>query len=937
MSSADLQSELERLSTLDPPERSVRDEVAFTEADLLAVIDELHGSVMADLDRALAHTDAMIWLADRAGLVTPRIRARCTLAHALSYANRFDEAIARLDEAEALANRHAAELDLARIRVARVQPLARLGQLDEALECCDRASDTFDRCGEPGLAVKAVTNGAILLRMLGRQAESVAKFDRAMELASGDDATRAQIASNRAEALLELGRYAEAEADFRQSADALESAGLHRVGAIVRGNLADLLGRQGRLSEAIPQFEHARRFFESDNAPGDLARLEAEHADVLAAIGLHDEAIRLYERAVIALGDTGLVSERARAQVGLGAELILCSPAAAEASLMEAEAAFEGLGQRHGQEHARLLRAEIARSAGDAARTHEILQTVDDKHLAPIGRVRFSAMKAALAIERGDREAASKALEEGLGVARSYAVPSVLADLFSMRAQFHAASGNASEAADDHRRAVGELDRARGAFQSTRLRAAWIGERRQVSDAATSFFLGLGPASVDEAFEVHERARARSLLDQIRGGVDIPLRGVGESSRAAALADELAEERARLNMLYAQLDPSRGLDGPDDLAAWTSEIRSVETRIASIEGRLEATGSHAAVSPSAKASDVRASLASDAAVLSYALLDDGLACFIVRPDGIACERGLIPADVLDELVGDAVFQLRRAVFRTDAANSRAQRRLASANASLAAVHDRVIRPIADHIADASRLLVAAAGPLHLLPFGALRDADCSLVERYAIRRVLSATLAAGSPRKDAAGRELVLGVPDDAAPEMQAEAQAVASVLGLQTTTDPSQATARCFIDNSADASLVHLCCHGMFVPGNPLASALRFSDRWLSVRETFGLRLAGASVVLSGCDTGRVEADRSDEVHGFVRGFLAAGASEVVCSLWKAHDRATRDLMVEAHADRSTHGGSFTESLRTAQRVRARSGVHPGLWAGFVSYGVSS
>src|SRR5216684_602167 len=65
------------------------------------------------------------------------------------------------------------------------------------------------------------------------------------------------------------------------------------------------------------------------------------------------------------------------------------------------------------------------------------------------------------------------------------------------------------------------------------------------------------------------------------------------------------------------------------------------------------------------------------------------------------------------------------------------------------------------------------------------------------------------------------------------------------------QASRAAVRDQVADADVVHLACHGQFRPDNPLFSALRLGDGWLTVRDAYDLDLDGTLVTLSACETG--------------------------------------------------------------------------------------
>jgi CHAT domain-containing protein len=104
---------------------------------------------------------------------------------------------------------------------------------------------------------------------------------------------------------------------------------------------------------------------------------------------------------------------------------------------------------------------------------------------------------------------------------------------------------------------------------------------------------------------------------------------------------------------------------------------------------------------------------------------------------------------------------------------------------------------------------------------------------------------------------------------------------------------------------------------------------------DVFALRLDGALVTLSACETGRSSVVGGDEVVGLSRGFLFAGASTLVQSLWRVDDQATARLM-HCFYSRLHAGEAPGAALRSAQRTFIEEGAHPYMWAPFevVGYG---
>jgi CHAT domain-containing protein/tetratricopeptide (TPR) repeat protein len=940
-------SQLERIASMPDADRAREvARLSFPESVLLELIDEVRDLVMSDLTRALEQAEILCLIADRLEASIASARARTALAHALNYANRFTDAIHALDEADQIAAAREDEIERAHVSLTKIQSYARLGRFADAIGCCEHAERVFRESEQPELAVRAVTNHAILHRMLGQWSESIDRFDQALRLAKGDPTTTAQIQSNRAESLLELGRFRQAESAFRESCELLDEAGMPRVAAIVRGNLADLLGRQGRFSEAIEQFELARRFFEQDRAPGDLARLEAELADVLAAIGLLDDAAELYARSDSALQEVGLTAERARALTGLASVLLKRDPARAGDALTGAQQLYDTLGNAAGQTTARLLRGRLALLAGDTA---QALAFAADP---PAGTVEPPTLRLFRIMLRGDIELANENLEaahdliaRAIEDAGTLALPSVLADLHHRMARVLCARGSVAEAVEQYRHAMHHLDRIRGALQGDRLRAAFIDERHEVFSEATAVILQAGgPDAQTEAFDVTERGRSRALLDLISGDVEL----ADQIARAARSEDEsrllmqLAEQRAALNFLYSRIDPAAEVDTAPKVTDWLSELHLVESRVTGLESRLSASragrGVLATPQPGVELAD---SLDPDHALLTYARCGDSLGCFVVRRGAIHFVDLRLGLDELESLAGNLSFQFRRAIVRGSGSSARAAKRTSAAISAAFALHDAVLHPVLPLLSDIARVTCVPTADLHTVPFGALHDGDAFLIERMSVTNLPSASLlsAITRPENRTTGRSLVVGVADRFAPHIDAEARAVAHVLPDPCLLTGADATADGVLGQLAGADFIHLAAHGIFPPGNPLAAAIKLHDRWLTAREIFSLDLDGAAVTLSGCETGRARVDSGEEVYGFVRAFLAAGASGLVSCLWASHDATARELMSRMYAEApktGTPAARLFSGLHRAQRQAIKNGTHPGLWSGFIAIGVA-
>src|SRR5262249_21315043 len=116
-----------------------------------------------------------------------------------------------------------------------------------------------------------------------------------------------------------------------------------------------------------------------------------------------------------------------------------------------------------------------------------------------------------------------------------------------------------------------------------------------------------------------------------------------------------------------------------------------------------------------------------------------------------------------------------------------------------------------------------------------------------------------------------------------------------------------------------------------------RSTDGLIRASDIFKWPLDADLVVLSGCRTGFGRDVRGEGLMALSRGFLAAGASRLVISLWSVDDTATAELM--GHLYQEMLGPEHrppAAALRAAQlHMRAsRRWRSPYFWSGFVLQG---
>lgn len=144
---------------------------------------------------------------------------------------------------------------------------------------------------------------------------------------------------------------------------------------------------------------------------------------------------------------------------------------------------------------------------------------------------------------------------------------------------------------------------------------------------------------------------------------------------------------------------------------------------------------------------------------------------------------------------------------------------------------------------------------------------------------------------------------------------------------------------------VVHFATHGIINNEHPELSGIvlslfdqqgRSQDGFLRLHDIYNLHLPADLVVLSACSTGLGKDVRGEGLIGLTRGFMYAGASGVVASLWKVDDQATAELMKLFYGGMFQKGLAPVAALREAQLQMSQEKAwrSPYYWAGFIIQG---
>jgi CHAT domain-containing protein/tetratricopeptide (TPR) repeat protein len=271
-----------------------------------------------------------------------------------------------------------------------------------------------------------------------------------------------------------------------------------------------------------------------------------------------------------------------------------------------------------------------------------------------------------------------------------------------------------------------------------------------------------------------------------------------------------------------------------------------------------------------------------------------------------------------------------------------------------ALYELLIRPVRIS-SGIRRLVIVADHPLEDVPFAILRDRQSGqyLIQQFELVRAASASVFAQTKGAALTPLRRAVAVGDPAfdrnayptfssLPAARAEAVAIGRQYPQSRTLTGRTATFPNLAASVQTADVVHIAAHtAPSVEEHEVRELLLAPSRQhagtCSVGDAAHLPLKKGSIVLvPGCRTGA--SGEPGTLRDFAGSFLAAGARNVVATLWDIEDDPSRAFALLFHRSLRRCGSAIT-ATREAQLAMLRSSNdrvrHPRAWSGFQVYGV--
>jgi CHAT domain-containing protein/Tfp pilus assembly protein PilF len=888
------------------------------------------------------------------------------------------------------------------------------GDLAKAEDVQKQALAIQEKMAPDGLDVAASLNNlGLLAHQRGDLEQGASYYQRALairEKAGPDSPAVAQSLNNLGVVAMERGELAKAELYFHHALAIQMKRAPGALGvAMILNNLGDVAQARGDLSRA-EEYQRRALAIRQKSAPGSL--------DV--AMSLNNLGVAAWYR-----GDLTKADDYHHRALAIREKLAPNS--------LDVAMSLTGLGTVANQ------RGDLPKAEQDFRRALSIRD-----QLAPVSVDRAWNLKhlALVTESRGDLDEAEQCYRKALAIWEKLAPGSTnQADALAGLASIRNRRGDLDEAVQVYEQALNALE-----DQTARLGGSddvRSGFRAQHQSYYREYIdLLLSKDKREQAFEVLERSRARTLLYtlasgriDIRNGVDADL----IKKERSLQADIKAKSERRIHLLAGKQSDELVRAVEREINALHSEYKEIEAQIRSSSPAYAALTQPRPLS----AREVQEQLLdSETLLLEYSLGKERSHVFVVSTGSL--EVFELPKQALIEAASRRVYELLTARNHREKGERPAQRaeRIAQADSAYPQAAARLGRMVFGPIAGklrGKRLLIVSDGALNYVSFAALpvraRGKSVGpLATRYEIVNLPSASVLAvlrqeRQGRPEASKTVAVLADPVfDSSDTRVKSAVAVewrnssaaspGEVIDLVQNGEASQAKASSSLDvsqeekqesleneeslertqltrSAADAGwrnrrgevllprlqstrreaeaivavtapgqsfaaldfkanratattgdlanyrIVHLATHALLNSKHPELSGLVLSlvdergrpqSGFLGLEDIYNLNLPAELVVLSACETALGKDVDGEGMVGLTRGFMYAGASRVMASLWNIDDRATADQMKYFYRAMVGQGMRPAAALRTAQ-LKMRKDPRwssPYFWAAF-------
>jgi CHAT domain-containing protein/tetratricopeptide (TPR) repeat protein len=903
------------------------------------------------VEKVRVSTQEALHLAEAAVLIAKRLRRKEALAlglrakaNALYSSGDNRAAIEHHQQAFRLYESLGIWMEAARTLSSSIQPMILLGEYDKAFQAAERAREIFARLNDPWRLARLEINVGNIYHRQDRFEESIAHYERAYIglMPYKDTEAIAVVLSNMAVCLISLNDFPRAMATYQGARSFCQQNNMPLLVAQADYNIAYLYYLRGEYSRGIEALYAARRACEAIGDAYHFALCHLDLSDIYLELNLSEEAREMAHEGFLRFEKLGMGYEAAKT---------LANEATAygqQGKTVQALERFTRAREMFGREKNLVWPWLIDLYQGlllfhegryfEARRLCAAAAAFFDQTALAGKAVLAHLLLARIALQVGDSAEAQKETDECLTRLKGVQTPVLAYQAHLLEGKIAQARNDRHAAHQAYLQARKALEALRSRLQGEELKISFVKNRMEVYEALVDLYIaGDGTdTSTEEALGCMEAAKSRSMIEMIfQSGQSLPLGEAGQSD----LVRRIRDLREELNWYYHRIELEQLR--PEEKSH--QRLETLQEKAQSHEKELLRTlrelPAHERENATLEApagfslEELQGSLPQNATLVEYFSAGDRLVGAVITRKEIR----IVPVTLLSRVAHFLQllrFQLSKFRMGSEYVRRFEEPLLRATHSHLESLYGELIAPLRPFF-QGKHLIVVPHGPLHFLPFHALRNGEEYLCDAYTVSYAPSATVFSLCQEKPASAStsSLVFGIADERAPLILDEVQSVAALLPHASLHVGDQATSYLLREKGPESGLIHIATHGVYRQDNPMFSGIRLGDGYLNLYDLYQIRLNAKLVALSGCATGMNFVAAGDELLGLQRGLFCAGATTLLLSLWDAHDQSTSQLMQLFYRE-YVRTGNMAGALQHAMQKLRQQNLHPYFWAPFVLVG---
>jgi CHAT domain-containing protein len=814
----------------------------------------------------------------------PGALGRMTLcrAHALRECGRYSEALGDYDRAATLYRREGKTEESWRTTIGKIDVLDLMGRYGDAIRIARSAARYFQKTGLALWEAKVYANMGNVYQHLDRYQLALKYYRLAYPVLARERPLDGNIALfNQAGIHLSKGQPEDALKLLEACQSFFEQQHLLHLSGRAQYSLAYGKYLLGKYQDSLDHLSRAQSVFRSLRDRSFLASCYLDQTEIYLRLNRVDEAIRMATRARLRFEELKLPYELAESSTLLGMALLRKGKVKqAIRRLNEARKFFE---MRKNRIKSAELDSHIALAYLKQQEPQKAQAHLNRAYRAFASHRIYSRMlssvvyQASFPVSDRNWKQAELLLHRARPWIRKVRLPWVLLPYYQMLGKVQARLGRKT-AADHLNRAIRLVEAMRSEIPAEDLRISYFQDKLEAFDILVTMSLQRGDRrGAREAFQYAERARSRALMDLLEGSLTFD------------------PQHQKLEQTLAQLTSVRHESWRRSIGTTTASDSNLEQTLQTRILRLMREGQRLGDKEQQEAPSIEAiqrSLLPEQALIVYYIISNSVHAFVLDQTGLEAFPSIADESEVRQRAHFFYFQIERARLNPQEASPEA------CFQHLRWFGDHLLKPLYGKVRDKKLLTIIPHRWLHGFPFHCLMDSEGLLAERYGITYAPAASVYLHCSGATAAGDgPLLMGYADERAPWIRREIQEIRAIFPEARSYAGQNATGQRLRLQSPDAGLIHIASHGRFRADQPFFSGLLLADGWLTIPQIYQLRLKADLVTLSGCETGTNAISGGDELLGLTRGFLYAGASSMLVSLWRVADDSTAFFMKEFYS----------------------------------------